>query len=40
MIELVQLSKTYNKGRVQAVRNLSLKVRKGELFGFLGPISS
>ena len=37
MIELVQLSKTYNKGKVQAVRNLSLKVQKGELFGFLGP---
>ena len=37
MIELVQLSKTYNKGTIQAVRNLSLKVQKGELFGFLGP---
>jgi ABC-2 type transport system ATP-binding protein len=37
MIELLKLSKTYNKGKVQAVRNLSLKVQKGELFGFLGP---
>ena len=37
MIELQQLSKAYNKGRVQAVRNLTLVVRKGELFGFLGP---
>ena len=37
MIELQQLSKAYNKGQVQAVRNLTLVVRKGELFGFLGP---
>ncbi len=37
MIELRQLSKTYNKGAVQAVKNLSLEVKKGELFGFLGP---
>jgi ABC-2 type transport system ATP-binding protein len=37
MIELRQLSKTYNKGKVQAVKHLSLKVAKGELFGFLGP---
>jgi ABC-2 type transport system ATP-binding protein len=37
MIELRQLSKTYNKGKVQAVKRLSLKVEKGELFGFLGP---
>jgi len=37
MIELLQLSKTYSKGRVRAVKNLSLKVQKGELFGFLGP---
>jgi len=37
VIELQQLSKAYNKGQVQAVRNLTLVVRKGELFGFLGP---
>jgi ABC-2 type transport system ATP-binding protein len=37
MIELSQLSKTYDKGKVQAVKGLSLKVPKGELFGFLGP---
>ena len=37
MIELVQLSKAYNKGKVQAVKSLSLSVGKGELFGFLGP---
>lgn len=37
MIELQQLSKTYNKGKVQAVKELTLTVQKGELFGFLGP---
>ena len=37
MISLRQVSKTYNKGAVQAVRNLSIEVKKGELFGFLGP---
>jgi len=37
MIELRNLSKTYNKGAVQAVKNLSLTVGTGELFGFLGP---
>jgi ABC-2 type transport system ATP-binding protein len=37
MIELRGLSKTYAKGGVQAVKELSLQVRTGELFGFLGP---
>jgi len=37
MIELVQLSKAYNKGKVQAVKSLSLSIGTGELFGFLGP---
>jgi ABC-2 type transport system ATP-binding protein len=37
MIELRGLSKTYAKGGVQAVKDLSLQVKKGELFGFLGP---
>jgi ABC-2 type transport system ATP-binding protein len=37
MIELQQLSKSYNKGQIEAVKNLSLSVEKGELFGFLGP---
>jgi ABC-2 type transport system ATP-binding protein len=37
MIELRQISKTYNKGAVQAVRNLTIEVKTGELFGFLGP---
>ncbi len=37
MIELVNVSKSYNKGEVKAVNNLSLKVLPGEIFGFLGP---
>jgi ABC-2 type transport system ATP-binding protein len=37
MIELQGLSKTYAKGGVKAVKDLSLTVAKGELFGFLGP---
>ena len=37
MIELSELSKSYDKGRVKAVKNLTLKVARGELFGFLGP---
>jgi ABC-2 type transport system ATP-binding protein len=37
MIELRGLSKTYAKGGVKAVKDLSLTVAKGELFGFLGP---
>ncbi len=37
MIELERLCKSYNRGQVKAVKELSLSVRKGELFGFLGP---
>jgi len=32
-----QLSKTYNKGEVKAVKNVSFSVGKGELFGLIGP---
>ena len=35
MIQTFQLSKQY--GRINAVRNLDLAVRPGEIFGFLGP---
>ncbi len=31
------MSKSYNKGKVKAVDDLSLSVRPGEIFGFLGP---
>jgi len=37
MIELNRVSKSYNKGRVKAVDELTLTVRPGEIFGFLGP---
>ncbi|NSW91417.1 MAG: ABC transporter ATP-binding protein [Firmicutes bacterium] len=37
MIEIKNLSKSYNKGAVKAVDNLNLKVERGEIFGFLGP---
>jgi ABC-2 type transport system ATP-binding protein len=37
MIELRNVSKSYNKGKVKAVDDLTLVVRPGEIFGFLGP---
>lgn len=37
MIELKNLSKSYNKGKIKAVDNLNLHVKPGEIFGFLGP---
>lgn len=37
MIDISNISKSYNKGSVKAVDNLNLKVKKGEIFGFLGP---
>jgi ABC-2 type transport system ATP-binding protein len=37
MIELLNVSKSYAKGRVKAVDDLTLTVRPGEIFGFLGP---
>jgi len=37
MIQLTNVSKSYNKGAVQAVKNLTLTVEPGKLFGFLGP---
>ncbi len=38
-IEVKDLRKTFGKGdnKVEAVRGVSLQVRKGEIFGFLGP---
>jgi ABC-2 type transport system ATP-binding protein len=37
MIELIHVSKSYNKGKVRAVDDMTLTVRPGEIFGFLGP---
>ncbi|NLM73908.1 MAG: ABC transporter ATP-binding protein [Clostridiaceae bacterium] len=37
MLKISSLSKSYSKGAVKAVDNISLEVRPGEIFGFLGP---
>lgn len=37
MIDIKNLSKSYNKGSIKAVDNLNLNVKPGEIFGFLGP---
>lgn len=37
MIEIKNISKSYNKGNIKAVDNLNLDIREGEIFGFLGP---
>lgn len=37
MIEINGVSKTYAKGKQKALDNISLEVKKGEIFGFLGP---
>ena len=37
VVELVNLSKTYGRRGVRAVRDVSLSVAPGEVYGFLGP---
>jgi ABC-2 type transport system ATP-binding protein len=37
LLNIQGVSKSYNRGSVKAVDNLSLVVRPGEIFGFLGP---
>lgn len=37
MLKLNQVCKSYAKGRVKAVDELSLHVGRGEIFGFIGP---
>ena len=37
MIQLTDVSKSYNRGKIKAVDNLTLTVEPGEIFGFLGP---
>src|SRR6478609_5601917 len=36
-VALTNIVKTYNKGKIKAVNNVSLSVEKGELFGLIGP---
>ena len=36
-VELIHIKKTYNKGRLVAVDDISFHVNKGELFGLIGP---
>ena len=37
MLKLNGISKSYNKGAIKAVDNVSLDIKSGEIFGFLGP---
>jgi ABC-type multidrug transport system ATPase subunit len=37
MISLDKITKTYNKGQVEAVKEVSLEIKPGELFGLIGP---
>ena len=38
MISLDKITKTYNKGQVLAVKEVSLEIKPGELFGLIGPL--
>jgi ABC-2 type transport system ATP-binding protein len=37
MIQLINVSKSYNRGKIKAVDRLTLTVEAGKIFGFLGP---
>ncbi|MCK9443706.1 MAG: ABC transporter ATP-binding protein [Tissierellaceae bacterium] len=37
MLKLKNISKSYGKGTIKAVDDVSLDIRPGEIFGFLGP---
>ncbi len=37
MLKLTDISKSYAKGNVKAVDNISMHVQRGEIFGFIGP---
>jgi ABC-2 type transport system ATP-binding protein len=37
MLQLNNISKSYNKGAIKAVDNINLEIKSGEIFGFLGP---
>ncbi len=36
-VTLQNITKTYEKGAIKAVKNVSLQIEKGELFGLIGP---
>ncbi|MFX1251122.1 MAG: ABC transporter ATP-binding protein [Promethearchaeota archaeon] len=36
-IRIDQVSKSFNNGRIQALKDISLEIDEGEIFGFLGP---
>ena len=36
-IEINNISKSYDKGKIVALDNVTLSVKKGELFGLVGP---
>jgi len=37
MISVSHINKTYNKGTVSALKDISLEVKEGEIFGLIGP---
>jgi len=37
MIALDHINKTYNKGQIQAVKDVSFEIKRGEMFGLIGP---
>jgi len=37
LLKLDNISKSYTKGEIKAVDNISLDIKSGEIFGFLGP---
>lgn len=37
MIDIAEVSKSYNRGAVKAVDSINLNIKGGEIFGFLGP---
>lgn len=37
MLSIRSITKTYDRGKVKAVDNISLEVENGEIFGFIGP---
>ena len=36
-IQIHQINKSFNKGKVQALTDISFNVQPGELFGLIGP---